>query len=79
MLPHAVTALAWLALSAIALAWLGAARLRRRRRRAGDLALLPLPAGHKHLAGVVGGQGALGLELPAGRRTRRLGTLLGFR
>lgn len=55
---------------------------RRRRRRAGDFRVDPLPAGLKHLASQVGALSSFGMGLPLpphGVTRRRPGTLVGVR
>lgn len=55
---------------------------RRRRRRAGDLLIDPLPAGLKHFASQVGALSSFGMGLPLpphGVTRRRGGTLIGVR
>ncbi len=75
-----------LALALLALALLSTVALmvagRRRRRRAGDFRVDPLPAGLRHLASHVSSLSSFGMGLPLpphGVARRRPGTLVGVR
>lgn len=74
----ALALLAFAVLSGVAVLVAG----RRRRRRAGELRVDPLPAGLRHLAWQVGALSSLGMGLPLpphGVTRRRAGTLIGVR
>jgi hypothetical protein len=77
-----VIALAFLAVSSVALLGLLLRRRRPARRHGLEMRVEPLPAGVKHLAARVSDLSDLGLHLPAATRAlekRRLGALLGLR
>jgi membrane protein implicated in regulation of membrane protease activity len=78
MIRLALALLAFAILSAVAVLIAG----RRRRRRAGEIRVDPLPAGLKQLASHVGALSSFGMGLrlpPHGVARRRVGTLIGVR